>query len=401
MSSTVSRSTAVHLRAAATHLFGSQAVGKAGFFARLNLDQVKHAYRNKAFHVHPDRAPHRGSALPQPRPDEFIRLKHSYDILKDYLEARERPVPLPSLGKKRIIAVGGAKGGIGKSLFSANLSVLLQSLGLKTTLVDLDLGGANLHLYCGAISLDHNLNDVLQGAVPTLEDIMIPTKFGPTLIGGDSSLLGTANLSFNLKRKLIKMVKGLAADVIILDLGGDTSFNILDFFLAADVPLVLTTADPASYLQAYNFIKVALYRRLNRLFDDSGGSAIPKNHELRKLIFQATLGSSDQQMANTQELLARVRRLFPDYVPFLNRQINAFQPYLVINMSTDDILDAQVVSRIQQVADRMLRVNVRYVGAIPYSEDIRDSARTLVPVVSRHPRGPLATTLHQIARKIL
>jgi len=401
MSSPLSRGATIHIRAAAAHLFGPQLVGKPDFFARLNLDQVKHAYRIKALHVHPDRAPQGKSALPRPPSDEFVRLQRSYDILTDYLHSRARPVPLPSLGKKRLIAVGGAKGGIGKSVMAANLGVLLHSLGVKTTLVDLDLGGANLHLYCGATSLPHSLNDVLQGAVPTLQDIMIPTKFGPALIGGDSSRLGAANISFYHKRKLIKMVQALPGDVIILDLGGDTSFNILDFFLAADVPLVLTTTDPASYLQAYNFIKQALYRRLNRLFEDPLEPGLPKNHQLQKLIFHATQGAGDQKVTHIQELLAQVRQSFPDYFPLIRRHLSAFQPYLMLNLTADDILTAQVVSRIQQVAERMLQVTVRYVGALPYSEEVRASTLSLVPVVSQQPQGPLADALYHIARKIL
>jgi Mrp family chromosome partitioning ATPase len=59
----------------------------------------------------------------------------------------------------KMIAIGGAKGGIGKSLFVANLGVFLSRLGKKTVVVDLDLGGANLHLYMGVWSLTHRIDD--------------------------------------------------------------------------------------------------------------------------------------------------------------------------------------------------------------------------------------------------
>ena len=42
---------------------------------------------------------------------------------------------------QKVIAVGGGKGGIGKSLISANLGVHLASRGAKVVLVDADLGG--------------------------------------------------------------------------------------------------------------------------------------------------------------------------------------------------------------------------------------------------------------------
>jgi flagellar biosynthesis protein FlhG len=45
---------------------------------------------------------------------------------------------------KKIWAIGGGKGGVGKSLVSANVSICLALMGHKVVTVDLDLGGANL-----------------------------------------------------------------------------------------------------------------------------------------------------------------------------------------------------------------------------------------------------------------
>jgi flagellar biosynthesis protein FlhG len=60
-----------------------------------------------------------------------------------------------------IIAVGGSKGGIGKSVFSANLGIHL-SKEHKTVIIDLDLGGANMHFYLGHNKvLKKNINDFL------------------------------------------------------------------------------------------------------------------------------------------------------------------------------------------------------------------------------------------------
>jgi flagellar biosynthesis protein FlhG len=53
----------------------------------------------------------------------------------------------------RIIAAGGAKSGVGKSVFCANLGVLLASMGKRIVMVDLDLGASNLHLFFGIWSL--------------------------------------------------------------------------------------------------------------------------------------------------------------------------------------------------------------------------------------------------------
>ena len=65
--------------------------------------------------------------------------------------------------QKKIIAVAGAKGGVGKSVFAANLAVYLSVKGFKTVVVDLDLGGANVHLYLGkSFLLKQSINDFLR-----------------------------------------------------------------------------------------------------------------------------------------------------------------------------------------------------------------------------------------------
>jgi len=152
---------------------------------------------------------------------------------------------------KKIIAVGGAKGGVGKSMLAANLSVGLALLGQKVVLADLDLGGADVHLYAGVKSLDRTWNDFLDKKVDALDDILTPTAFkGLSLIGGDSSKLGSANLPYSQKQKIMRHLKELKADFLVVDLGGDTTYNGLDFFLLADQKIVVSGTEPASVLDS-------------------------------------------------------------------------------------------------------------------------------------------------------
>jgi flagellar biosynthesis protein FlhG len=141
---------------------------------------------------------------------------------------------------KKIIAVGGAKGGGGKSMLAANLAVGLALLGQKVVLADLDLGGADVHLYTGVKSLASTWIDFLDKKVDSLQDILTPTAFkGLSLIGGDSSKLGSANLPYSQKLKIMRHLKELETDFLVVDLGGDTTYNGLDFFLLADQKIVV------------------------------------------------------------------------------------------------------------------------------------------------------------------
>src|SRR6187551_2486344 len=55
----------------------------------------------------------------------------------------------PPLGVKHVIAVGGGRGGVGKSVVAVNLAVYLAQLGRKVLLIDADPAGAELHTALG------------------------------------------------------------------------------------------------------------------------------------------------------------------------------------------------------------------------------------------------------------
>ena len=63
----------------------------------------------------------------------------------------------------QIIPIASGKGGVGKSLLSANLAVTLGQLGKKVILADLDLGASNLHLAIGQTAPKIGVGTFLSG----------------------------------------------------------------------------------------------------------------------------------------------------------------------------------------------------------------------------------------------
>src|SRR5260370_9724849 len=81
------------------------------------------------------------------------------------------PAAPPGLRKKRarrIIAVGGGKGGIGKTLLTANLGIALAQRGFKVVLVDADSAGPKLHTRLGMSQPPVPLSDYVTGRPPQL-----------------------------------------------------------------------------------------------------------------------------------------------------------------------------------------------------------------------------------------
>ncbi|MGD9308536.1 MAG: P-loop NTPase [Desulfosarcina sp.] len=296
----------------------------------------------------------------------------------------------------KMIAVGGAKGGIGKSLFVANLGVLLAQLGKKTVLVDLDLGGANLHLYMGVWSLPRRIDDFLTKSVPAIHDIMLPTKYGPMLIGGGGGKLGAANIHFSRKLKLLRALKAIDADYVILDLGGDTTFNILDFYLAADQGFVLTTCEPASYLDAYGFIKMSLHRKLSRLFGAESDYRSLRDFDVEQLIKAFVFSSSTGNGRQMSDLLDQMEAGMPAHHRLIVDLLDNYRPGTVVTMvKAKDPVD-ELLSRLGKVAARMLSIDLNHFGCMPFDAHIQQSAKDLVPCVAQAPDGALASALRRI-----
>lgn len=310
------------------------------------------------------------------------------------------PTRKNTTGPGKMIAIGGAKGGIGKSLFVANLGVYLSQLGKRTVVVDLDLGGANLHLYMGIWSLAHRIDDFLTLKVPTISDIMTPTKYGPTLIGGGGGKLGTANLHFSRKLKLLRALKTIDADYVILDLGGDTTYNILDFYLAADQGFVLTTCEPASYLDAYGFIKMSLHRKLSRLFGPESNYHKYKDFEVAQLIKAFIFSNTSTNGRHMSDLVKQMGHSKPTHQRLIKELLNSFRPGTVVTMFQAQEHVDELVDRLKKVSEKMLSIELNHFGCVAFDKQIQKSAKDLVPSVAQAPDGAFANALRRIALKM-
>lgn len=387
------------IKAACACLFSEAAAKNEQFLETLSIDMVKRAYRRNARVHHPDMKT--GTDVKDVTSDRFLAIQQSYEVLVNYLEGMN-PANDAILSHGKIIAVGGAKGGIGKSVITANLGIYLASRGLKTVLVDLDLGGSNLHLYLGYRSiLQSTINDFLKKRVNSLADVMIQSPHGPILVGGDSSELGSANIDFMKKMKLIKAINAIEADCVVLDLGGDTSYNILDFFLQADHGIVVTTRDSASYIGAYHFLKAAMYRKLNRLTGMESRAGEEKNTMLERYIRESTMSEDGHGAKTVNELVASIREDHPQYLSAVMKAVWGFNPYLVVNRVPHGIGPEEVAGKIQNVARRWLAREVKLLGSIGRHPDVERSAIDLVPAIIRYPRGAFAMEIAAIANRLI
>lgn len=368
------------------------------FIERLTYEDIKRAYRSNVFSLHPDRHYYK-----TPEDIEFYtrqveHLNRSYDYLSMVFGEETANSFTASEARSRIIAVGGAKGGIGKSMFAANLGTMLSSFGFRVIMVDLDLGGSDLHIYLGHRQMpETTLNDFLNRKIDSLNDAAIPCDGGPVLIAGNASELGSANIFFQKKMRLIENIRKLKADYIIVDLGGGTDFNTLDFFLASDLGIVLTTLDQAAYLEAYAFIKTALQRKLSRLFASDSPFPGQRNTKLKQIVNEYTLATGKDRPRTIQALLEKVAKEDAITLPLITDEILSFSPCLVINRCFDSRAARKVVSTLRTVACQRLSVHINHVGTIAKHSRIEQSTTYLHhPLVMRQPSGVFASEMKSV-----
>lgn len=331
-----------------------------------------------------------------------ISQGESVSITNPLTDQRLSPRGTFTNGENAVIAVGGAKGGVGKTILAANLAVALASEGKSVIAVDLDLGGSNLHLCMGQKTVGRSLNDFLCNRELDLANVAVPTGVkNLSLIGGDNSLLGTANLQFTQKLKLMRAMRGLQSEIVLLDLGGDTSFNVLDFYLQADLSIVVSSPEPTSYLDAYNFIKVALLRRLSRYNGPEyrNGDRLP--YPVQSLLREAVDWQAENSFSTVRNLLDEIERLDPDSRAKLQQVLLDYQPYLILNMSRAPKQSQLIYERIRETGEKMLGISIHPLKPIPDDESVRKSVRSLQPLLLFNPQSSAARAIVAVGRYVL
>lgn len=159
-------------------------------------------------------------------------------------------------GSARVITVSSGKGGVGKSNFTFNFALTLQSMGQKVLIFDADIGMANIDVLMG-VRPRFNLYHLLNGERDIMEIIESGTNGLPFVAGGSglADLFTLSESDLNYFTSQIEKVTD-EMDLIIFDTGAGLSKETLKFITAADECLVVTTPEPTSITDAYALIKV-------------------------------------------------------------------------------------------------------------------------------------------------
>jgi flagellar biosynthesis protein FlhG len=183
------------------------------------------------------------------------------------------------LSRAKLWAVAGGKGGIGKSVFCAMLGVALAGLHKRVVIVDADFGGPNQHDIFGVkaepVSYWRHLDDN-----KSLNMLTKPTGFkNLSIIPGPEEAYDPQQAHIMRKIKLVQALRNLEADYVIMDLGPRTQPKDLDFFLTADLQVLLSTTEPTSMENLSRIIKTLVMRKAQTAYSSLSQQPFPDDYE--------------------------------------------------------------------------------------------------------------------------
>jgi flagellar biosynthesis protein FlhG len=294
--------------------------------------------------------------------------------------------------EKQIIAIGGGKGGVGKSFLASNLGVLLAKSGKRAVLFDADLGGANLHTCLGLPTPELTLSDFVSQTQLRIDDVMLRTaQENLFLISGAQDVLSIANPKYSQKVRLLKAIQSLDASFIVLDLGAGTSTNTLDFFLLADKGVLVVMPEPTSIENAYRFIKSALYRRLRAATADS---------RIRAVIEKAMDRKNDLGVRSPVELIEYVTRQDARAGSELEAALLQFRPRIVVNQ-VRSLSDIRIGYAMQNACLKFFGIRVDFLGYLENDEQVWQSIRKRQPIAMTQDQGRAVRNLRTIVHNLL
>ena len=177
----------------------------------------------------------------------------------------------------------------------------------------------------------------------------------------------------------------------MLDLGAGTSFNVLDFFLAADHAVVVVVPEATSVENAYQFLKAAYFRKMRR--------AQPRDR-VRAAVASAMADLEALGIRSPRELLLKVSETDPTAAEALRREAWSFDPALVVNRARGPE-HRQLGLDMALACEDYFGRRFTFAGAIEEDELVTRSVWERRPAAERYPESRFVSSLHTIVERLV
>ena len=249
---------------------------------------------------------------------------------------------MPVLQKPvRVMTVSSGKGGVGKSNIVVNLSLAFDRMGLRTLIMDADLGLANIDVLLG-LTPKYNMSHVLNGQ-KKLDEVLVNGPGNVKIMPASSGVQELTRLTDEQKMLFLELLDGLETDIdmLLIDTGAGISDTVLYFNLAANERIIVVTPEPTSLTDAYALIKVLYSKHGERNFR------------------------------------------------------------ILVNLAGNEIMGKSIFAKLSKVADHFLDgISLDYLGTIPHDTSVTKSVLRQRPLLELFPEAPASKAFMRIAETI-
>lgn len=301
----------------------------------------------------------------------------------------------PRTREAQVWAIGGGKGGVGKSLLTVNLGVLLTRLGKKVLLIDADLGAANLHTLIGVEGSKTSLSSFLKGEVRDLGPTLIKTRIPELdLISGANDSLDVADVKTEGILRLRSALKGLEYDYVLLDIGPGTSANMLDLFLMADEGIMVCTPEPTAIENTYRFLKCLFLRRIKNIINSQ------ENGQFKGLLVRMFSGNWSGKIKTVSDIIAQLKAAAPLEGDLFRDLMGKTQVSFIIN-KVKKAEDKDIGPSMETACRGYFGIRVAHLGDVTEDDAVGESICSKMPLVFENPRARAAEEIDACFRRLL
>ncbi|MDX2055695.1 MAG: helix-turn-helix domain-containing protein [Polyangiaceae bacterium] len=295
----------------------------------------------------------------------------------------------PSLrGVRHVIAVGGGRGGVGKSMLAVNLAVYLAQLGRKVVLVDADAAGAELHTM---LDIELPRAPTAREDLDEFELLTHPTPVpGLVLLPQIYTVGSIAPLRPGRKPRWASRLRQLDADYVLLDLGAGTLPATVDLALSSDFMLLVTSPEPPSVEATFRFTRALFLRSLRR--------ALVRDRFRIRMVERAQ--NELPPLPSPRELVYAIARYDSGVAELAAIELGKLKPRLVVN-NVKLRADADLGPNMCEVGRRYLGCEMDYVGQIEQDDSVWLSISRRRPLLIDSPTSKSARNIERIARRTL
>ncbi len=297
--------------------------------------------------------------------------------------------PPPSLlpRGKRVIVVGGGRGGVGKATLSVNLGVYFAQLGRSVVLCDGDPAGSNLHAMVGLAASPLVPFDLDETTPPAPVSTPVP---GLSLLPSAFDLLSMAPVKPGRRSQWQKRLAAITADYVLIHIGASTSPPSLDLFSGADVSVCVTAPEPIAIETTYGFLRALFARGLRRRL-------MKERHKLR--LVERALGQLAPS-ATPLDVIEAIHKYDHGIANLAAQELGRLAPRLVVG-PTRLRSDLELGPAMTAISDRFLGVRMDYLGHIEHDDAAWLSVRKKSPLLIESPTSKSARNIERVARRIL